>query len=116
MSEVTAENELEMIELSTEQAKEKIALAEALERLQKNRDYKKIFTNKFFNTHATRLVKLKADMRMQDEPNQKYINSQIDAIGQLNQFMLFVKQEGVIAEQTIASNEEARESIHSEGA
>jgi len=106
---MATEQELETIEISMTQAKEKIMLADALKQLHKNSNFKKLILNKFINEQSIRLVKVKASIGMQDERNQKYIDQQINAIGQFNQFLLHVEQEGRMAESSLMADEQERE-------
>ena len=55
------DNQVEEIELEINQAKEKVALKDSLEKLIKNRDFKKVITEGYFEQEAIRLVLLKAD-------------------------------------------------------
>ena len=106
--------EMERIELSIEQAKEKIALAKSLEKLKDNPDFKKLFTNKYLNSYAINLVNRKAMHSMQDDKQQLYIEGQIGAIGHLNQFLLFITQEGMIAEKALIDSEKEQDLLHEE--
>jgi len=105
------EQELEQIEISLEMAKEKVELGEALERLQSNVDFKKVFTESYLDKYAIRLVNLKSSIRMQDDANQKYIEGQLIAIGQLNQYMAHVRSEAISAKASINADENTREEI-----
>ncbi len=93
--------EMQQVEISLEAAKEHLELGKALERLKDNPDFQKLFTHKYIETYAARLVRLKGSVGMQDERNQKNIDMQIQGIGQFNQYMLFIEQEGQLAEKAI---------------
>ena len=49
---------------------------------------------------------------MMDEKNQQNIDMQIQGIGQFNQYMLFIEQEGRMAEKAIEDMEAERDEIH----
>ena len=104
-------NELEQIELSMEQAQKKISDYEALERLENNADFKSLFSEGYLRDYAIRLVGLKASVRMQDDKNQKFMDGQLGAIGHLGQYMLFVKQEGRVAKESMEIDSEEREAL-----
>lgn len=109
------ETELNEIELSLEAAKAHVDLAKSLAKLKKNADFKKLFLNKYLNSYAVRLVLLKASMGMQAEEQQLNIVNQLNGIGQMNQYMMYVEQEGRMAEKAISDFEEDRATILEEG-
>lgn len=93
------------IEVTMEQAKQCIAMADSLERLHKNRDFKKIFTECYFKDEPARLVGLKADPNMLSDDNQKAILKDIDGIGCLQQFFRAIYQRGAWAERALQEGE-----------
>jgi hypothetical protein len=104
--------EMQEIEISLEAAKEHLELAKALARLKDNADFKKLFTEKYIESYAARLVRLKASQGLQDEKNQMNIINQINGIGQFNQYMLFIEQEGALAEKAIEDMEAERDALN----
>jgi hypothetical protein len=110
------EQQLEEIEVSLEATKEHVELAECLARLKRDPDFKRIFLDKYTESYAARLVRLKGSVNMQDEVNQKNIDNQIHGIGQFNQYMLFIEQEGHMAKKMIEDMEEERDAIQAERA
>lgn len=72
-----------MLEEFIDEQQVRIKDAEALERLLRNRDFKRIVDNGLFNKEATRLVMLKADHDNQDDFRQAEILKGIDSIGYL---------------------------------
>lgn len=107
--------ELEEIEISIDQAKEKIAMAEALTRLRKNPDFIKVIVKTYMKRNAIWLVEAKADPEKQDERNQAFFDKQINAIGQLSQYFQFIAAEGYAAAAQIEADEKEREVILREG-
>lgn len=93
------------IEITMEQAKECIAMAASLERLHKNRDFKKLITECYFKDEPARLVGLKADPHMTSEEKQQSILKDIDAIGTLQQFFRAIYQRGAWAESALKQGE-----------
>lgn len=106
-----SQQELNEIEISIEQAQEKVALAEALTRLRSNADFTKVFIETYMKKNAIWLVEAKADPQKQDERNQAFMDKQINAIGQLSQYMQFVLAEGYAAASQIEADEKEREVI-----
>lgn len=83
---------IEEFELDVTEAKEHVALADALGRLQKNKDFELIINKGYIQDEAVRLVSLKAHPSMQDDKRQSSIVKSIDGIGALEQYfsMLYV--------------------------
>lgn len=105
------DQDLQRIELSIEEAKQKIDLAKSLEILQNNVHFKKLITENFLEKRAIALVQNRASYDMQTEASQKFIDAQLVAIGQLGQYLRFVAQEGAMAKEAMKSDEEEREAI-----
>lgn len=108
-------NDLEMIEMSMEQAKEKVELMNSLQRIEANADFKKVFAVGYLEKYALRLVALKATLALQGEKDQVYINGQLGAIGHIIQYMQFIRQEGTLAADSILADEEERNLMLKEG-
>ena len=111
-----AEQELKQVEISIELAKKKVALGECLERLLKNPDFKKLFMEEYLKDYAVHLVKNKASMGMQDDANQKFIDAQINAIGNVDQFLRFTSMEAYQAKMSLTADEQTMEEILEEEA
>lgn len=107
-------SDLEKIELTIEQAKEAIADVEAMERLKKNRDFKRIFEKGFFDAYAVNLVYLKADPNMRTPEDQEDIIKDIDSIGRLRMYLSAIYQKGHVARKDLADAEGERAEILAE--
>ena len=106
--------DLETIELSIKAAKENIALSKSVQRLQKNRDFKSVVLEGFFEREAVRLVLLKADPAMQSAEDQKAIVQQMDAIGAFRQYLGACLHLGRMAEKALEDDEETRAELLAE--
>lgn len=111
---MTNEEQIENIEISIEQAKKAIDSMNSLLKLTKNKDFKKVINEGYFEKEASRLVLLKADPSMQSPEDQRLIENSIIAIGFLRQYFSAVIQMGRMAERTLASDESTREELLSE--
>ena len=109
-----SDTELQQIEASIKQSNELIELGNCLERLQSNRDFKKVIGSGYFEQEAIRLVHLKSDANMQSEQSQKSILSQIDAIGNLSQYLKTLQFKVSMAKKDKAMNEEMRDELLAE--
>ena len=107
---------LETIELSIKHAKKSVDLMKSLDKLTRNRDFKNVVLDGFFEKEAIRLVTLKSDPNMQDEDSQRAIIAQMDAIGGFRQYLSGVLQMGRMAQKAIVEDQETREELLAEGA
>ena len=111
MDHPTPAQELEMIEISLENAKAKVAMADALERLHQNKDFKLVFLDHFLGAEVARTVKLMAAPGFQSPEDQAHLNKFLIAVGQVDQFMMTTFRMGDMALQGIADDEAAIEEI-----
>lgn len=102
------------IEANIREAKKFVEQGEALERLQANRDFKKVILDGYFEQEAIRLVHLKASPAMQSAEMQKSIVAQMDAIGSLDQYFNTVFQQANLAIKAIVADEQTRDEILAE--
>ena len=108
------EEQLEQIEISDKQAKEMVSKMESLLRLVKNRDFKKVIEEGYFEKEASRIVLLKGDPEMQSEADQRTLDNMIIAVGGLRQYLSSTMQIGRMAQRDLAANAEAREEMLAE--
>jgi hypothetical protein len=108
-------HDIEEIELSIEHSKKLIARKQSLQKLIKNRDFKAIITEGYFEQEAQRLVLMKAEPSMQNEEAQKEILRQIDAIGSLRQYFMMINALGNNAEKALEDHEETLSELMAEG-
>ncbi len=108
------ESQVKVLEDNIRESKKLVELGEALERLQSNRDFKKLIMEGFFEKEAIRLVHLKGDVNMQSAESQKSIINQMDAIGALSQYFFTVRYKAGMAAKAIAYDEETRDELNQE--
>lgn len=106
--------QIQEIEDNIKEARKRVDLGSALERLMSNRDFRKVVLEGYFEKEAVRLVHLKADVRMQGADQQKSILAQIDSIGSFRGYLDLVKHFGELAARSIASDEETLAELHAE--
>ena len=107
--------ELQQLERSMKQAQKLVDLGDSLERLRNNRDFKKIFTEGYFEAEAIRLVHLRADSNMQSADSRKAIDAQIDAIGTVNQYLQTISIQAQMAGRSLDADEQFRIELLAEG-
>jgi len=109
-------NEIQEIELNIKEAKKFVDLGKSLERLQSNRDFKKVVEESFFKDEAVRLVHLKSNPAMQRPEQQAAVDSDIRAIGTFAQFLDTIYMRADHAAKAIEADEESLEELRAEGA
>lgn len=110
----TPEQELEMIEDSINANKYNVSIGEALLRLLKNRDFKKVIMEHYMRDEAVRTVKLMAAPECQSPTQQEALQKILIAIGQLDQFMRVTLQIMDRAEAAIRDDELTQSEILAE--
>lgn len=98
-------SKIQMHEVTIEQAKETIELANALSRLQSNKDFNLVINNGYFVKEASRVVLLKASPTQVDDSDQRMLNNQIIGIGELRQYFTKIYQAANQAEKAIKDSE-----------
>lgn len=103
------------IDKEIEALQKAIELKDAIVRLEKNRDFKKVFTDMYFSEWATNLVMQRGLPEMRSRPELIEANSRkIDAVGELHGFIRGTKAQGNDCELRIKEAEDARASILAE--
>ena len=109
-------NQIKVIEESIKSAKKLVELADALERLKSNKDFKTIVMEGYFEKEAIRLVQAKSNPALQSAEMQKSIITQIDSIGNLNVYFTTLVQQASIARKSIEQDEAELEELAAEEA
>jgi hypothetical protein len=110
----TAEQQIHSIGISIDKAKETIELAEALQRLHQNADFKKVILEELFKVEAARAVLLKTDPGMLGDEQQQTTDNIIITIGGVYQFFGKIYRLADGALQAISDNEKTRDEIQEE--
>lgn len=105
------QSDMEMVELSLKQAKEKVAMAVALRRLRKNKDFQKVISGNFMKDDAIRVVTALAEPAYQNDESQRHLLKRLDAVGQLEQFMRATETLGDMAAKAIEDDERTRQEM-----
>lgn len=86
----TIADDIKEVELSIEEAKKAVEIRDAIARLEKNRDFKKVILDLYFGDHAQRIAHLYSDPNVEREE----VHNQLIGIGVLKQFLLAQRQMG----------------------
>jgi len=109
------QTDMQEIQLDIDDAKEIIAMSDALGRLEHNPDFDKVIYEGYIKEEAVRLVGLKAAPEMGSEDQQRMILKDIDGIGALQQYFRRVHIFAHQARMSIESAENALDEIAEEG-
>lgn len=109
------QTELELLEADAKEYKKVLEFAQAVKRLELNKDFKKVFVEGYFKDEAVRLVHLRSDSQSQSKEVQENILKALDAIGYLSQFLKKAVLDGDLALKQIAMNEDIQQELIAEG-
>ena len=99
-------SQVETIRIEIEQKKEMIAIGEAISRIVRTRDWKKLIESEYLEKEPQRLVSLLAHPGMQDEASQKEIHNQMVAIAYFRQFIATQLHMAELAKQALPEDQE----------
>ena len=105
------EENLGRIQISIENAKKAIDLAQALHRLHDNPDFKAVILDDYFHEEAHRAVLLKADQSMAPPEKQKAVDDVITSIGGLYNYFGKVYRLAEMSERALRADQETREEL-----
>jgi hypothetical protein len=103
------------VELSLEEAKKMVNFAEAIGRLEKNRDFRTVILDGYFSDESRRLTFLTADTTL-DEKSSNAVWAGIRAIGELRGFLMQRKAAGEIAKKEVNDHLETLAALRGEDA
>ena len=109
------ESDIHEIEVTIEHAREKVEFANAIRRLEKNADFRKVFTDGYFRDEASRLTLLLGDKNISDKDRDGTVIS-LRAVGELHTFLRVGVLLGDQMAAAIEDGQEAIEAIHAEEA
>jgi hypothetical protein len=75
------------IQVDLESANTQVSLSESIQRLMKNRDFKKVMTEGYFKDNAVRLVTLKGNPEFQSAEDQAHLIKEMDSIGSVQNYL-----------------------------
>lgn len=109
------QDNLQEFDLRIEQLKEQIALSDALTRLEKNKDFKKVFLEHLFEKEAVRLVSLIEDPTLKPEVREQVLKD-ILHISALKQTLIRIHTFADMSRSYLEQTQEAREEFLQEQA
>lgn len=107
-------DQIQQIELQIQDAIDAVEKANALERLEKNKDFKTIISEGYFTEEAKRAVLLRASPNAYDPNVQKDIENVITSVGGLYQYFNKIYRFGDAAAQALENDKKTREELLAE--
>lgn len=104
-------SQVETIRIEIEQKKEMIAIGDAIGRIIRTRDWKKVVETEFLEREPQRLVSLLAHPDMQDEASQQEIKNQMLAIAYFRRFIANQLHFSELARQALPADQETEAQI-----
>ena len=105
------EEQLHKIEISLDNAKKAIELANALQRLHDNPDFKLLILEDYLKAEASRSVMLKSDPSMATPEKQKNVDDIITSIGGLYNYFGKVYRIGEMSVRALEADQNTKEEI-----
>jgi len=110
---MNSEQQIEQLDKNMAEAKKFMDIRNSYRKLAKNREFKKVILDYYFNEEAARLVTAKSAGL--DESQEKMIDNMMYGIGALQNFFESVESRGMQAEQAYKEDEDTRAEIIAEG-
>jgi hypothetical protein len=101
---------MQAVEISLKQAKAQVELGEALNRLLKNPDFKKVFTEHYCKEYALNMIQLRVRKNMDREQMDK----ELDSIALFQEYVSQMRQLAKFAKDKIAEDEQELELLSEE--
>lgn len=102
-----ADEQIQEFELTIADAKAQVGLAEALERLHKNPDFRQVIVDGYFRDEAARMVSLLGEPNAQEPAMQTAINNSLRSISELRQHFTKIFHFGELAHRAIEESQQA---------
>lgn len=107
-------SDIQQIEVDIDKAKKAVELRDALRRLSKNKDFQLLIEDNYFVQEASRLVLMKAVEQMENPESQARLDNQINAIGHLRQYFIFIEGWGTNQEAALEEHYNTLEELRDE--
>lgn len=107
--------QVQEIQLTLDEAKKKVKLGEALERLERNKDFKLLIDEEFLKQEAIRQVSLLSDPAFQTPHMQASVISDMRGGATLQSFFRLVSRNASMAAQAVHDSEEQLAQIRGNG-
>lgn len=109
-------SDIQTLELTKEQAQAAIKLRDQAERLLKNRDFKAVFDDEYFDSYIKNTALLLSEVKQDDPKMHQDLIDELEAVGRVRGFIRGIFQKGAMSEKTVADAEAEIAELRAEGA
>lgn len=100
------QSQVQEVQITLDEAKKKVKLGEALERLERNKDFKLIFEEEFFKQESIRQVSLLSCPNHQEPHKQAAIIADMRASATVQSFFNLLRRNARMSEQAVQDSED----------
>lgn len=108
-------SDIQNLEISIEEAKSVIKLRDQAERLIKNRDYKAVIEDAYFEDYVKNTALMLSEVKFTNPEMYKDLIEELEAVGRVRGFIRSIFQKASMAEKTINDANEEIEFLRKEG-
>ena len=108
-------SDIQTLELTIEEAKKAVKLRDQAEKLIKNRDFKAVFDDEYFDSYTKNTAIMLAEIKHDDPKMHADLVEELEAVGRVRGFIRGIFQKGAMADKTIKDAQTAIEEIRLEG-
>lgn len=107
---------IQTLELSKEQAQAAVKLRDQAEKLLKNREFKAVFDDEYFDSYTKNTALLLSEVKQDDPKMYQDLIDELEAVGRVRGFIRSIFQKGNMAEKTILDADAQIAGLRAEGA
>jgi hypothetical protein len=108
-------SEIQTLELTIEQAKNAVKLKDQAERLIKNRDFKAVFEEEYFDSYVRNTSLLLAEVKYDNPKMYEDLVDELEAVGRVRGFIQGIFQKAREAEKAIVNAQSEIDLLREEG-
>ncbi len=109
-------SDIQTLELSKEQAHAAVKLKGHAEKLLKNRDFKAVFDDEYFDSYTKNTAILLSEVKHNDPNMYQDLIDELEAVGRVRGFIRSIFQKGHMAEKSITDADAQIAELRAEGA
>ena len=108
-------NQIETLELTKEQAQHAIKLREHAKKLLKNRDFKAVFEDEYFDAYIKNTALLLSEVKQDSPKMYEDLVDELEAVGRVRAFIQGIFQKANMAEKSIEDADAQLAELRAEG-
>lgn len=108
-------SDITTLELTIEQAKAAVKLRDHADKLLKNRDFKALFDDEYFDSYVKNTALMLSEVKVDDPKMHEDLVLELEAVGRVRGFIRSVFQKGAMADKSIVEAEEMIDELRAAG-